>query len=100
MLIREIVEQLKKCDFECKGGKLEDNLAFKELEKITNAPVAQPYHDETEIYTLPVLTFSTQAPWDAEWEETVVFKDMRDVHKLLEILEKNYGIKNNHIIKD
>lgn len=95
--IEEAIEQLLKCDFKCKAGDLNNNSAFKYLQKIAKeSPNPCPYYDETEIYTLPVVTFSKNAPWNAEWHESVVMKDMNEATKLLNILEKEYGIKNHH----
>ena len=34
MTLIEIVKQLKTCNYTCEAGKLEDNIAFKELENI------------------------------------------------------------------
>lgn len=34
MTIKEIVEQLESCGYECEGGKLENNVAFQELKKL------------------------------------------------------------------
>ena len=34
MTLIDIVEQLKKCGFTCEVGRLEDNVAFQELEKL------------------------------------------------------------------
>lgn len=34
MTLKEIVKQLKACGFTCEAGKLEDNAAFQELEKL------------------------------------------------------------------
>lgn len=34
MTIKEIVEQLKSCGYECQAGPLENNVAFIELEKL------------------------------------------------------------------
>lgn len=96
--LKEVVEQLEKCKFTDEiGHPLENNRAFQFLKEIAEeSPIPCPYYDETEIYTLPVVTFSKNAPWDAKWNETVVLKDMKEAHKLMDILEKYYGIKNHH----
>jgi hypothetical protein len=36
MTLTEIVRQLRFCHFECEGGKLEDNAAFRALERMAN----------------------------------------------------------------
>ncbi|MEA3186274.1 MAG: hypothetical protein QOD99_104 [Chthoniobacter sp.] len=40
MTIPEIVEQLKACHYECEAGPLENNIAFRELEKIAQGSAA------------------------------------------------------------
>lgn len=37
MKLREIVEQLRSCGYTCEAGALENNVAFMELERITQA---------------------------------------------------------------
>lgn len=36
MTLKEIVEQLKSCGYECEAGPLENNVAFMELEEMAN----------------------------------------------------------------
>lgn len=36
--LREIVDQLKACEYACIAGKLENNEAFQELERLANEP--------------------------------------------------------------
>lgn len=37
MNLKEIVEQLEKCEFECEAGSLENNTAFIELKKLAES---------------------------------------------------------------
>lgn len=35
-MLKEIVEQLKACNYECEAGPLENNVAFQKLEELAN----------------------------------------------------------------
>lgn len=42
MTLSEIVEQLRWCEYECIGGMLVDNVAFRDLEEMAGASRARP----------------------------------------------------------
>lgn len=53
MNLMEIIEQLKACNFECIAGKLENNIAFQELEKRAYSELMMtPIPQNAKIYTL------------------------------------------------
>lgn len=41
MKLKEIVTQLRSCGYQCVAGRLENNVAFRELELLANAPAVQ-----------------------------------------------------------
>lgn len=45
MNLKEIVEQLESCGYECEGGSLENNVAFQELKKMADqCPTLEPFN--------------------------------------------------------
>ena len=43
MNLKEIVEQLESCNFECNGGNISNNVAFIELKNMANEPTTQKH---------------------------------------------------------
>jgi len=83
MNLKQIVEQLGMCGYECEGGKLEMNTAFIELKKISNISV-KPVVEEKEYF----VTFKKYL--HPEWVE---FKEIWGRKKLESTLSYNDNIK-------
>lgn len=49
MELKQIVEQLEKCNFKCEGGSLENNVAFIELKK---AAQEVPVQEQPQVHYL------------------------------------------------
>ena len=56
-----------------------------------------PYVDETVSPSESYIVFcENYSPWDESEENMIRVESNEESHKLLKILEKHYGIKNNH----
>jgi hypothetical protein len=54
------------------------------------------YVDETGDVSKSYLIISQKSPWDAPEDEVVEVKNNYEAHKMLNLLEKHFGIKNLH----
>lgn len=94
------IESLHINDIQTRGVILIINEIYDEFEKKEESikrQSFQPYVDETVEPCESYLVFcENHSPWDEEEKNMVRVHSNAESHKMLEILEKHFGIKNHH----